>query len=112
MVDIFAVIADRTRRHLLDTLLAGESPVGRLATELGLTQPAVSQHLRVLRTAGLVDVRTDAQRRYYRVRPEALAEAARWLEPYRTRWADRLDALEHQLDTDDAEVSEDTAEEP
>ena len=92
MVDIFAVLADRTRRHLLDTMRHGEAPVGRLAAEVGLAQPAVSQHLRVLRAAGLVDVRIDAQRRYYRVRPEALAEAARWLEPYRALWADRLDA--------------------
>lgn len=73
--------------------------VGDLAGRLSLTQPAVSQHLRVLREAGLVDVRQDAQRRWYRLRPEPLLEIESWLAPYRRFWADRLDALERHLDT-------------
>jgi DNA-binding transcriptional ArsR family regulator len=108
MTDIFAVLADRTRRDLLDALRAGEAPVGRLAAQVGLAQPAVSKHLRVLRIAGLVDVRSAAQHRYYRVRAEALAEAARWLEPYRALWADRLDALERHLDTEVGRATDDS----
>jgi DNA-binding transcriptional ArsR family regulator len=111
MVDVFAVLAEPTRRHLLDALRSGEAPVGRLVAELGLPQPAVSKHLRVLRAAGLVDVRADAQRRFYRLRPEALAEAAQWLAPYRALWADRLDALERRLDGDEPRPTHDTSEE-
>jgi DNA-binding transcriptional ArsR family regulator len=99
MVDVFTVIAEPTRRQLLDTLRGGQAPVGRLAAELALPQPSVSKHLRVLRAAGLVDVRADAQRRLYRLRPESLAAAAQWLEPYRVLWVARLDDLEHHLDT-------------
>lgn len=73
--------------------------VGDLVDRLSLTQPAVSKHLRVLREAGLVDVRQDAQRRWYSLRPEPLLEIESWLAPYRRFWADRLDALERHLDT-------------
>ena len=72
--------------------------MGELVTTLRISQPGVSKHLRVLREAGLVEVRHDAQRRIYRVRPEPLAEIDRWLEPYRRLWASRLDALERHLD--------------
>jgi DNA-binding transcriptional ArsR family regulator len=69
-----------------------------LAERLTVTQPAVSKHLRVLREAGLVEVRQDAQRRWYRLRPEPLAEVDAWLAPYRRMWAGRLDALGRRLD--------------
>ena len=68
-------------------------------TRLKVSQPGVSKHLRVLREAGLVEVRADAQRRLYRVRPEPLAEIDEWLAPYRRLWAARLDALERHLDS-------------
>jgi DNA-binding transcriptional ArsR family regulator len=95
----FHVLAEPTRRRILDLLREDERPVGELVTKLRISQPGVSKHLRVLREAGLVEVRHDAQRRLYRVRPEPLAEIDQWLEPYRRRWANRLDALEHHLDT-------------
>jgi DNA-binding transcriptional ArsR family regulator len=94
----FEVLAEPTRRRILDLLLDRERPVGDLVKKLKLSQPGVSKHLRVLRDAGLVSVRTEAQRRIYGVRPEQLAEAAEWLEPYRRLWAEHLDALERHLD--------------
>jgi DNA-binding transcriptional ArsR family regulator len=94
----FDVLAEPTRRRILDLLLAKERPVGDLVKRLKLSQPGVSKHLRVLRDAGLVSVRTEAQRRIYGVHPEPLAEVAEWLEPYRRLWAERLDALERHLD--------------
>ncbi|HEX2807815.1 MAG TPA: metalloregulator ArsR/SmtB family transcription factor [Kineosporiaceae bacterium] len=99
-MDVFTAIAEPTRRRLLDALRPGEAPVGRLAADLGLAQPAVSKHLRVLLEAGLVAVRSDAQRRLYRVRPESLRTALQWLEPYRAMWAAHLDDLERHLDHD------------
>jgi DNA-binding transcriptional ArsR family regulator len=96
---LFETLADANRRHILELLRAGERPVGELVDALALSQPAVSRHLRVLRDAGLVTARVDAQRRLYRVRPEALRELEEWLEPYRLLWSARLDALERQLDT-------------
>jgi DNA-binding transcriptional ArsR family regulator len=97
----FEVLAEPRRRRILDLLLDRERPVGDLVKKLKLSQPGVSKHLRVLREAGLVSVRTEAQRRIYGVRPEGLAEAAEWLEPYRRLWADRLNALERHLDQED-----------
>ena len=94
----FDVLAEPTRRRILDLLLDRERPVGELVKKLKLSQPGVSKHLRVLREAGLVSVRNDAQRRIYEIRPEPLEEIAEWLEPYRRLWADRLDALERHLD--------------
>lgn len=94
----FDVLAEPTRRRILDLLLDRERSVGDLVKRLKLSQPGVSKHLRVLRDAGLVSVRTEAQRRIYEVRPKPLAEAAEWLEPYRRLWAERLDALERHLD--------------
>jgi DNA-binding transcriptional ArsR family regulator len=94
----FAVLAEPTRRRILDLLLDEPRSVGDLVNELGLTQPGTSKHLKVLRDAGLVHVRRDAQRRWYELRPEPLAEVDAWLEPYRRLWADRLDALERHLD--------------
>ncbi len=95
---MFAVLAEPHRRRILDLLNDRERPVGELVAELGLSQPGVSKHLRVLRRAGLVDVRVDAQRRLYRLRPEPLAEIDAWLAPDRSAWADRLDTLERHLD--------------
>ena len=94
----FAVLAEPTRRTILDLLRDGERPVGELVDRLRLSQPAVSKHLRVLREAGLVDVRSDAQRRLYRLRPEPLAEVDAWLAPYRRLWKRSLDALEKHLE--------------
>jgi DNA-binding transcriptional ArsR family regulator len=94
----FEVVAEPTRRRILDLLRERERPVGELVDALALSQPGVSKHLRVLREAGLVDVRKDAQRRLYGVRAEPLAEIDRWLAPYRIMWSGSLDALERHLD--------------
>jgi DNA-binding transcriptional ArsR family regulator len=94
----FDVLAEPTRRRILDLLREGERPVGELVDRLSVSQPGVSKHLRVLRKAGLVEVRHDAQRRLYRVRPEPLAEIDEWLAPYRRMWARKLDALGRHLD--------------
>ncbi|MFN8040927.1 MAG: metalloregulator ArsR/SmtB family transcription factor [Acidimicrobiales bacterium] len=95
---IFAVLADDRRRQILDLLRAGEQPAGALVDALDVAQPTVSQHLKVLRDAGLVTVRAEGTRRLYRLRPEALREVEAWLEPYRILWAGRLDDLERHLD--------------
>jgi DNA-binding transcriptional ArsR family regulator len=95
----FEVLAEPTRRRILDLLLDGERPVGELVEKLELSQPGVSKHLRVLRDAGLVNVRRDAQRRLYGVRADPLMEIDAWLAPYRRFWSDRLDALEKHLDS-------------
>ena len=98
MPPTFAALAEPHRRQILDLLLEAERPVGELAEATALSQPATSKHLRSLREAGLVDVRTDAQRRIYRVRAEPLRALDEWLGPYRRLWASRLDALERHLD--------------
>jgi DNA-binding transcriptional ArsR family regulator len=92
------VIADPRRKAILDLLRDGELPVGQLVERLGLSQPLVSKHLRVLKEAGLVQVRGDAQRRLYRIRPEPLAEVDAWLAPYRELWTTSLDRLELHLE--------------
>ena len=94
---VLDVIAEPTRRRILDVVRDGERSVGELVDELALPQPGVSRHLRVLRDAGLVEVRQDAQRRLYRLRAEPLRELDAWLEPYRAEWAGRLDALDRHL---------------
>ena len=94
----FVVLAEPSRRRILDLLRIRERSVGELVDDLRLSQPGVSKHLRVLRDAGLVDVRVDAQRRLYRLRAEPLAEIDSWLDPYRRFWAGRLDALQAHLD--------------
>jgi DNA-binding transcriptional ArsR family regulator len=94
---VMEVIAEPTRREILD-LLRVERPVGELVDSLSMSQPAVSKHLKVLREAGLVDVRVDAQRRFYRVRPEPLREIDEWLAPYRAMWNSALDKLERHLE--------------
>jgi DNA-binding transcriptional ArsR family regulator len=94
----FSVLAEPTRRRILDDVRDRERSVGELVERLHLSQPGVSKHLRVLREAGLVEVRQDAQRRLYRVRPEPLEEIDVWISPYRKLWEDRLDALERHLE--------------
>ena len=98
VLQIFDALAEPTRRRILDDIRDGERSVGELVGRLGVSQPGVPKHLRVLREAGLVEVRQDAQRRLYRVRPEPFAEIDSWLEPYRKLWNDRLDALGRHLD--------------
>src|SRR5580704_15307950 len=93
------VLGEPSRRAILDLLRGGECPVGDLVDRLQLSQPAVSKHLRVLKEAGLVESRTDAQRRLYHIRPEPLAELDDWLAPYRQLWTRHLDRLEDHLDT-------------
>jgi DNA-binding transcriptional ArsR family regulator len=92
------VLGEPTRLAILDLLRDGERPVGELVDQLHLSQPAVSKHLRVLKEAGLVEARADAQRRLYRIRPEPLAELDEWLAPYRRLWETHLDRLEEHLD--------------
>jgi DNA-binding transcriptional ArsR family regulator len=97
VIATFELLAEPTRRRILDLLRDGERPVGELVERLSMSQPAVSKHLRVLRDSGLVDVRVDAQRRLYRLRPERLREVDAWIEPYRQLWTDRLDRLDRHL---------------
>lgn len=106
MLAALDVLAEPKRRQILDLLREGEQPVGVLVDQLHVSQPAVSKHLRVLREAGLVDVRADAQRRLYRVRTEPLRALDDWLEPFREMWKERLDDLEHHLDTMDDDQQE------
>ena len=94
---VLDVIAEPTRRRILDAVREAECSVNDLVEQVGMHQPGVSRHLKVLRDAGLVEVRRDAQRRMYRLRAEPLMELDAWLEPYRAQWAGRLDALERHL---------------
>jgi DNA-binding transcriptional ArsR family regulator len=92
------VLGEPKRRAILDLLREGERAVGDLVDRLQVSQPTVSKHLRVLKDAGLVEARTDAQRRLYRICPEPLEVLDDWLEPYRRFWASHLDQLESHLD--------------
>jgi DNA-binding transcriptional ArsR family regulator len=94
----FAVVAEPARRQILDLLRERERSVGELVEDLQLSQPGVSKHLAVLRRAGLVQARVDAQRRVYELRPAPLAEIDAWLAPYRRMWTASLDALEMHLE--------------
>ena len=94
----FAVVAEPNRRAILALLLASERSVGEIERELRLSQPSVSKHLRVLRDAGFVESRIEAQRRLYRLRPEPLMELDAWLVPFRRYWSKHVDALERYLD--------------
>jgi DNA-binding transcriptional ArsR family regulator len=98
VTDAFTVLAEPNRRRILDLLREGERAVGELVDALSVGQPAVSKHLRILRDAGVVEARVDAQHRVYRVRPEPLREVDAWLAPYRAQWSRSLDALERRLD--------------
>jgi len=98
MSTIFEALADPTRRRILDLLRERPRLVGELVELLEMSQPGVSKHLRVLREAGLVDVRQDAQRRWYEIRPEPLADIHAWLESYRHLWEAQFDRLDSLLD--------------
>lgn len=100
-MDVFEAVAEPTRRTVLDLLAGRDRSAGELVAAFpGLTQPAVSRHLRILRESELVDVRAEGARRIYSLRPGALAELDQWLETYRHFWASRLDALEAHLDSE------------
>jgi len=101
MATTFDVVAEPMRRRILDLLRERPRPVGELVDLLGISQPGVSKHLRVLREARLVRVRPDAQQRWYEVDPGPLTEIDAWLAPYRAFWVDRLDALERHLEGKD-----------
>ena len=97
--DTFAVLAEPTRRRILDELCVSESSVGDLVDALAVSQPTMSKHLKVLRDAGFVSCRVAAQRRIYRVEAPPFERLDEWLEPYRRLWARHLDALERHLDS-------------
>ena len=95
---VLEAIVEPTRRRILDAVRTEERSVTELVERLGMSQPGVSRHLRILRDAGLVTVRSDAQRRLYGLRSEPLRELDDWLEPFRTEWSTRLDALSRHLE--------------
>jgi DNA-binding transcriptional ArsR family regulator len=97
MEAVLQALADPSRRTVLEILRDRAATAGELAEALPIARPGVSRHLRVLREAGLVDVRQEAQRRIYTLRPEALVEVDQWLEPYRALWRQRLDALHTEI---------------
>jgi DNA-binding transcriptional ArsR family regulator len=97
-VSTYAALAEPSRRRILDLLRDREHAVNELIPHLELSQPGVSKHLKVLREAGLVEVRADGKQRWYGLRAEPLAEIDEWLEPYRSHWSARLDALERHLE--------------
>src|SRR5437763_15293539 len=94
----FTIVAEPNRRAILGLLLSSERSVGEIEQELRMPQPSVSKHLRVLREAGFVESRVDAQRRVYRIRPEPLMEVDAWLAPFRRFWSAHVSALERHLD--------------
>src|ERR1043166_1490272 len=98
MDSVFEIVAEPNRRGILSLLASSERSVGEIERQLGMTQPAVSKHLRVLREAGFVESTVDAQRRLYRLKPEALQELDAWLAPFRRFWSAHVDALERHLD--------------
>lgn len=98
MESTFTVLAEPKRRAILSLLATAEHSVGEIERRLRMPQTSVSKHLRVLREAGFVESRVEAQRRVYRVRPEPLVEVDAWLEPFRRFWSAHLDALERHLD--------------
>lgn len=97
MEAVLRAVADESRRTLLETLARGPATAGELAALLPIARPGVSRHLRVLREAGLVEARQEAQRRVYSLRPAALAEVDQWLGRYRSLWEQRLDALHTEV---------------
>jgi DNA-binding transcriptional ArsR family regulator len=98
MESVFGIIAEPNRRAILSLLAGSEQSVGEIERELRMPQPTVSKHLRVLRDAGFVESTADAQRRLYRLKPQALQEVDAWLAPFRRLWATHADALERHLD--------------
>ena len=96
----FEILAEPARRQIISLLAEGERPAGDLVAALPISQPGVSKHLKVLREAGFVTVRSDGQRRLYSLRPEPLAEIDAWLQPLRQFWSDKLEALDQHLAKD------------
>ena len=107
MASAFALLAEPARRQLLDEMLTGPKAVNALVEAVGMSQPVVSKHLRILRDAGMVSVRPDGQKRVYSVNPAPLGEVLDWLEPYRRYWAARFDDLERHLDSHISESEND-----
>lgn len=97
--DLFAVLAEPTRRRILDLLRGSDRSVGDLVGSLGISQPTMSKHLKVLRETGFVSCRTAAQQRIYRINVRPFRAVDDWLAPYRRLWTDHLDALERHLDS-------------
>ena len=95
---MFDIIAEPNRRAILRLLVTNQQSVGEIERQLGMAQPTVSKHLRVLRDAGFVEATVDAQRRLYKLRPEPLRELDAWLAPFRQFWSAHVDALERHLD--------------
>ena len=98
MESSFAILAEPSRRSILSLLMSSERSVGEIERRLRMPQPSVSKHLRVLREAGFVQARVDAQRRVYRLRPGPLMEVDAWLAPFRRFWSAHVDALERHLE--------------
>jgi len=98
MESVFEIIAEPNRRAILSLLVSSQQSVGEIERQLGIAQPTVSKHLRVLREAGFVESTVDAQRRLYRLKPEPLQEVDAWLAPFRRFWSAHVDALERHLD--------------
>ena len=96
--DAFNAVAERRRRQILDLLATGERPVNDLVRSLGLTQPQVSKHLRVLREVGAVEVRDDGRRRHYRLNGEALKPIHDWVKAYERTWTERFERLDVVLE--------------
>jgi DNA-binding transcriptional ArsR family regulator len=95
---VFEIIAEPNRRAILSLLVSSQQSVGEIERHLRMPQPTVSKHLRVLREAGFVESRVDAQRRLYRLRPDPLQEVDAWLAPFRQFWSVHVDALERHLE--------------
>jgi len=102
---VFEIIAEPNRRAILRLLVSSQHSVGEIERKLRMPQPTVSKHLRVLRNAGFVESRVDAQRRLYRLRPDALREVDAWLAPFRQFWSAHVDALERYLDRMDQKAT-------
>jgi DNA-binding transcriptional ArsR family regulator len=100
-MDYFVALADPTRRQIIESLSLGERSFGELADQFEMSRPAVSQHLKVLKNTGMVTVRAEAQRRYYRLNHDGLDEIDAWLDKVRRFWSDRLDRLEEVLNEPD-----------
>jgi DNA-binding transcriptional ArsR family regulator len=98
MESVFDIIAEPNRRAILSLLVSSQQSVREIERQLGMPQPTVSKHLRVLREGGFVEATVDAQRRLYRLKPESLQEVDDWLAPFRRFWSEHVDALERHLD--------------
>ncbi len=106
-MNTFMILSDPNRRQILNLLLDGPRPVNSVVDNIGMSQPVVSKHLRILKDAGLVNVTPDGQRRLYSIRPEPLLEIENWLTPYRAFWKGKIDALSDYLDESTTEENRD-----